>query len=85
MCIKMLSKQDIIDINKEFDKGNVVNESSLEYTLSILKNTNTVFLKLGWRKNFFSFFNTLPMPQRYNKMGRWKNKKPHRSEERWGK
>ena len=39
MCIKMLSKQDIIDINKEFDKGNVVNESSLEYTLSILKNT----------------------------------------------
>ena len=35
----MLSKQDIIDINKEFDKGNVVNESSLEYTLSILKNT----------------------------------------------
>ena len=39
MCIKMLSKQDIIEINKEFDKGNIVNKSSLEYTLSILKNT----------------------------------------------
>ena len=30
----MLRKEDIIEINKQFDKGNVVNESSSEFALS---------------------------------------------------
>lgn len=42
MCIyvyKMLTKEDIIEINKQFDKGNVINKASLEYAISIVKNT----------------------------------------------
>lgn len=37
----MLSKKDIISINKEFDAGIIVNESSLDYVLTTMrKNKN---------------------------------------------
>ncbi|MDD5133231.1 MAG: Fic family protein [Candidatus Nanoarchaeia archaeon] len=37
----MLRKEDVIEINKQFDKGIVVNKTSLEYTISTLKNTKS--------------------------------------------
>lgn len=48
MCIKMLSKQDIIEINKEFDKGNLVNESSLDYAISLSNNTKDWLKQLSY-------------------------------------
>jgi len=35
----MITKQDLIEINRQFDRGGVVNESSLEFALSSSKNT----------------------------------------------
>jgi len=39
MCIKMITKEDIIELNKQFDNGKVINNSSLEFALSSSKNT----------------------------------------------
>lgn len=39
MCINMLSIQDIIEVNKEFDKGKLVNKGSLEFALSSSRHT----------------------------------------------
>ncbi len=35
----MITEKGIIEINKKFDKGNVVNKSSLDFALSSAKNT----------------------------------------------
>ncbi len=37
----MLNKKDIIEINQEFDNGNVINEASLDYVISIMKTTKS--------------------------------------------
>lgn len=44
----MLSIQDIIEINKEFDKGKVVNRSSLEFALSSIKHTKDWVTQLAY-------------------------------------
>ena len=35
----MITKEDIINLNKEFDKGKLVNESSLDFAFSNFKHT----------------------------------------------
>lgn len=44
----MLNKKDVIAINLEFDKGILVNESSLDYTLNIIKRTNSWIKQLSY-------------------------------------
>ena len=44
----MLSIQDIIDLNKEFDKGKIVNKGSLEFALSSIKNTKDWITQLAY-------------------------------------
>jgi len=44
----MLVKQEIVEINKEFDKGNVVNESSLDFALSSIKQTKDWIKQLAY-------------------------------------
>ena len=39
MCIKMISKEDVIEINMVFDIGKIINEGSLDFALSSLKKT----------------------------------------------
>lgn len=51
MCIyvyKMLSKEDLIEINKQFDRGVVVNHSSLEHVISIMNNTKDWLKQLSY-------------------------------------
>jgi len=43
----MLNKKDIIGINLEFDKGILINNSSLEYAISTLKNNNSWIKQLA--------------------------------------
>lgn len=44
----MLSIHDIIEINKEFDKGKVVNKSSLEFVLSSIKHAKDWVTQLAY-------------------------------------
>jgi prophage maintenance system killer protein len=43
----MLNKKDIISINKEFETGELINESSLEYAINISKRTNSWIKQLA--------------------------------------
>lgn len=45
---KMLRIQDLIEINKEFDKGKLVNRSSLEFALSSIKHTKDWITQLAY-------------------------------------
>ena len=44
----MFSVQDVIEVNKEFDKGKIVNEGSLEFALSSIKNTKDWITQLAY-------------------------------------
>lgn len=44
----MLSVQDVIEVNKEFDKGKIVNRGSLEFALSSIKNTKDWITQLAY-------------------------------------
>lgn len=44
----MLTVDDIVLINKEFDEGNLVNRSSLEFALSSAKNTKDWITQLAY-------------------------------------
>lgn len=44
----MLSIQDIVDINKQFDQGKLVNKGSLEFALSSIKNTKDWITQLAY-------------------------------------
>lgn len=44
----MLTVNDIIEINKEFDKGNIVNRSSLEFALSSANKTKDWITQLAY-------------------------------------
>ena len=43
----MLNKKDVVGINKEFDKGEFINESSLDYAINISKRTNSWIKQLA--------------------------------------
>lgn len=44
----MIDKQDIININKEFDNGNLINKSSLEFALSSLRHSKDWVKQLSY-------------------------------------
>ncbi len=44
----MFSVQDVIEVNKEFDKGKIVNGGSLEFALSSIKNTKDWITQLAY-------------------------------------
>lgn len=44
----MITKKDIIEINREFDKGILVNESSLNFALSSIKSTKDWIKQLAY-------------------------------------
>ncbi|MBI2667944.1 Fic family protein [Candidatus Woesearchaeota archaeon] len=44
----MITKKDIVEINKEFDEGVIVNESSLDFALSANKNTKDWIKQLAY-------------------------------------
>ena len=46
MC--MINKQDVIEINKQFDKGNLVNEASLDFAFSNLQHTKDWIKQLAY-------------------------------------
>ena len=43
----MLNRKDIVSINMEFDKGELMNESSLNYALNVSKRTNSWIKQLA--------------------------------------
>jgi len=44
----MINKQDVIEINKQFDKGNLVNEASLDFAFSNLQHTKDWIKQLAY-------------------------------------
>ncbi len=44
----MITKQDIIEINKQFDKGNLVNESGLDFAFLNLQQTKDWLKQLAY-------------------------------------
>ena len=48
ICIKMIKIEDLIEINKQFDKGNIMNRGSLDFALSLSKNTKDWIKQLAY-------------------------------------
>src|SRR3989344_1025972 len=48
MCIKMINKEDIININKLFHKGNIVNEGSLDFAFSHVRDSKDWIRQLAY-------------------------------------
>lgn len=48
MCIKMINKQDIIEINRNFHSGIIVNGSSLDFALSHTKDSKDWIKQLAY-------------------------------------
>ena len=44
----MINKQDVIEINKQFDKGTMVNEASLDFAFSNLQHTKNWAKQLAY-------------------------------------
>lgn len=44
----MINKEDIAELNKKFDKGTIINDSSLSFALSSMRNTKDWFKQLAY-------------------------------------
>lgn len=44
----MISAQEIVELNKKFDKGNLINKSALDFAISSLKHTKDWITQLAY-------------------------------------